>query len=174
MTASALIVRVPEAEGWVDAIRQRHDPAAVVGVPAHVTVLSPFLPTTRPSTATVTAVAAVCATLPPFPFRLAASGRWPTVAYLAPTPADPFIRMTRALATRFPECPPYGGAHAEIVPHLTYAYGEDLAAAIAAVDARLHAAGPVLARCAAIEWWVEQPMGLWTCLQVFPLGGVPN
>lgn len=171
MTASALIVRVPEAEELVDLIRQRHDPAAAMGVPAHVTVISPFLPTASPSVATVNAAAAVCATLPSFPFRLEVSGRWPTVAYLIPTPAKPFIRMTQAFATRFPECPPYGGAHAEIVPHLTYAYGAGIATAIAAVDARLQIVGPVLAQCTAIEWWVDQPLGLWKRLRVFPLGG---
>ncbi|MFI7238151.1 2'-5' RNA ligase family protein [Streptomyces cyaneofuscatus] len=40
---SGLIVRVPEADPLVRAWRDRLDPSARAGVPAHVTVLFPFL-----------------------------------------------------------------------------------------------------------------------------------
>ena len=43
-TQSAVIVAIPEAEAAVAALRLRLDPAAAWGVPAHVTVLYPFLP----------------------------------------------------------------------------------------------------------------------------------
>ncbi len=41
------------------------------------------------------------------------------VVYLAPDPAEPFVALTEALAAAFPDCPPYGGAFDEPVPHLT-------------------------------------------------------
>ena len=39
---SGLIIEVPEAETAVAAWRERLDPQAVLGVPAHITVLFPF------------------------------------------------------------------------------------------------------------------------------------
>lgn len=41
---SALIVRVPEAEPLVGTFRDRFDPVARLGVPAHITLLYPFEP----------------------------------------------------------------------------------------------------------------------------------
>ena len=41
---SALVVLVPEAEALVKPFRDRYDPSAAVGVPAHITLLYPFKP----------------------------------------------------------------------------------------------------------------------------------
>jgi 2'-5' RNA ligase superfamily len=43
------------------------------------------------------------------------------VLWLDPNPAEPFRRLTEAVGVEFPECPPYGGAFDEVVPHLTVA-----------------------------------------------------
>ncbi len=39
---SALMVLVPEAETLVKPFRDRYDPSAAAGVPAHITLLYPF------------------------------------------------------------------------------------------------------------------------------------
>ncbi|MEU9125154.1 2'-5' RNA ligase family protein [Streptomyces sp. NPDC048506] len=44
---TALIVRIPDAEPAARALRARFDPSARAGVPAHVTVLFPFLDESR-------------------------------------------------------------------------------------------------------------------------------
>jgi hypothetical protein len=41
---SALVVLVPEAEPLVKPFRDRYDPSAAAGVPAHITLLYPFKP----------------------------------------------------------------------------------------------------------------------------------
>ena len=41
---SALVILVPEAEPVVGRLRQRYDPSAAVGMPAHITLNYPFLP----------------------------------------------------------------------------------------------------------------------------------
>ena len=56
-----------------------------------------------------------------FTFSLAELRRFPTVLYLAPRPEAPFKELTSAVAEQLPETPPYGGAFADIVPHLTVA-----------------------------------------------------
>jgi len=44
------------------------------------------------------------------------------VVYAAPEPSAPLVELIVALATRFPETPPYEGAHDDVVPHATLAY----------------------------------------------------
>src|SRR5712675_2883024 len=58
MAESALIVRVPAAEPHVSGLRARFDPAAALGVPAHVTVLYPFVPPDRITAAVLARVRA--------------------------------------------------------------------------------------------------------------------
>ena len=120
---TTLIVPVPAAEPLVAGRRRRWDPSAMAGVPAHVTVLHPFKPIDGLTPAVLARLRQVCAMLPRFGFDLRRVGRFDgAVVYLAPEPAEPFRAMTRALAEHFPDCPPYGGVHADIVPHLTVAH----------------------------------------------------
>jgi hypothetical protein len=44
---------------------------------------------------------------------------FPDALYLAPTPSQPFVELTRAVFQQYPETPPYDGAFDEIIPHLT-------------------------------------------------------
>jgi 2'-5' RNA ligase len=116
---SAVIVVVPEVEPVVGWWRAAHDLAAAVGVPAHVTIVYPFLPEDRLDEA---AVRQVVAGHPPFTVVFARVGRFPGVVHLEPEPGGPFRDLTGALVRRWPEAPPYGGVFDEVVPHLTVAH----------------------------------------------------
>jgi 2'-5' RNA ligase len=123
---SALLVPVPEAEPCVRRHRFRYDSVALRGVPAHITVLYPFVPPRAITDATLASVREVLARFPPFSFRLARLERFPEGAlYLAPDPAKPFVQLTEAFGDQFPDYPPYGGIHAEVIPHLTVAQDHD-------------------------------------------------
>lgn len=117
---SAIIVpvQVPVAVGR---LRDRMDPSAAQGVPAHVTLLYPFMPPVDLTEVVRARVERIIAAEQSFPFRLTGVVRWPNVVYLAPDPAEPFRRLIKALAAEFPDYPPYGGMHEEIVPHVTVA-----------------------------------------------------
>jgi len=52
---TALIIAVPEVESLVSVFRVRHDSAFAEGVPAHITVLYPFLKSSRISKSVVRA-----------------------------------------------------------------------------------------------------------------------
>jgi len=119
---SAIIVPV-DLPVAVRRLRDRMDPSAAVGVPGHVTLLYPFMPAEALDAAVHAEVRRIVGAHEPFTFVLASVGRWPDVVYLAPEPAAPFSRLIEALATAFPDYPPYGGAHAlaDIVPHVTIA-----------------------------------------------------
>jgi 2'-5' RNA ligase len=119
-TQTALIVPVPEAEDAVGPFRMSLDRAASWGVPAHVTVLYPFLPPDRINDDVLAAVAEVVRAIPRFVVTFT-HVEWfaRTVVWLAPEPAHPFRALTASVCRLFPDTPPYGGAHTDIVPHLT-------------------------------------------------------
>jgi 2'-5' RNA ligase len=165
---SAIIVpvQVPVA---VNRLRDRMDPSAAQGVPAHVTLIYPFMPPDRLKDDVRRQIEQIVAAERSFAFTLKSVGRWPNVVYLAPDPAEPFRRLTQALAQAFPDYPPYAGAHADVVPHLTIA--QDVPADY--MDAAEHALPALLPiRDVAREAWLightpEQP---WHTLWRLPLG----
>lgn len=64
-------------------------------------------------------MAALAASVPAFDFTLAGIGRFPEVVYLAPTPAEHLVRLTKYLVEALPGCLPYGGGHDVATPHVT-------------------------------------------------------
>lgn len=117
---TALLVAVPEADPLVAAHRRRFDSGAIRGVPAHVTVLYPFMPVATIDDHVLGDLRRLFATMPRFVGRFA-TDRWlgERVATLAPEPERSFRDLTAAVAARWPDWPPYGGAHDDVVPHLT-------------------------------------------------------
>lgn len=122
---TALLAVVEEAEPLVGQWRRRFDAVAAAGVPAHVTVLVPFLDIDRLDAAAMNDLRALIGEHEPFTVRFDRCGRFPDVLYLAPTPARPFRALTEAVAARWPEAPPYGGRYTDIVPHLTVAHRQE-------------------------------------------------
>jgi 2'-5' RNA ligase len=116
---TALVVVVPEVESVVGRWRQEFDPSAAVGVPAHVTVLSPFLDEPRIDGEVLDALTEVFGAYEAFDQRFDECGRFPEVLYLAPTPDEHFRLLTKAVTDRWPQCLPYGGRFDDVVPHLT-------------------------------------------------------
>ena len=156
--ASAIVVRVPVPRA-LERSRRRWDWAAGVGVPAHVTVLFPFLPVGRLGAEVRGGLAAIAAAHEPFDVRFSRVGRFPGVVYLAPEPSGPFTRLTEAVVAGYPDFPPYGGAFDEVIPHLTIAESE-----VAPLDEVATAAGAILPlerRVWAIEVIVEGGDGRW-------------
>jgi 2'-5' RNA ligase len=117
---SAIIVPVRVPVG-VGRLRDRMDPSAAQGVPAHVTLIYPFMPAAQLNDDVRRAVSQIVAGERSFPLTFATVGRWPNVVYLEPEPAEPFRRLIQALAAAFPDYPPYAGAYENVVPHMTVA-----------------------------------------------------
>lgn len=123
---SAVIVplALPRA---LERLRRAWVPVAHLGVPAHVTLLYPFIPPSGISASDVASLGRLVASETPFDVRLTTVRTFPAVApypgttYLEPEPAEPFVRLTRAIWSAFPGYPPFEGAYDEIIPHLTLA-----------------------------------------------------
>ena len=120
------------------------------GIPPHVTLLFPCPPDAD-------GVGKVLADTVAFDVDFREVRRFPGVVYLAPEPAERFVLLTRALWERFPDWPPYGGAHPTITPHLTVAWQAELDEAEADVAPRLplraRAQEAVLLRRAETDRW---------------------
>ncbi|MER7622963.1 2'-5' RNA ligase family protein [Streptomyces sp. NPDC126503] len=165
---TGLVVRIPEAEAAVRGWRERLDPSARAGVPAHITVLFPFLDACRVEGLVPSALPDVLAGHQAFDLRFASCGRLPDVLYLVPEPDAPLRRLTEAIAERRPEAPPYGGRFAEIIPHLTVAQGQTNAV-LEMIEADLSGKLPFVSRVASVELMVHDGVK-WRERASFPLG----
>jgi 2'-5' RNA ligase len=116
---TALVLLVPPADPVVGRWRDRYDPHAALGVPAHVTVLVPWIPADSLTADDEAAVAELAAAQPAFTLTFAVFGEFPGTLFLEPTPAEPVIRLTEAVTARWPQHPPYEGRFDGVHPHLT-------------------------------------------------------
>jgi len=120
---TALLVPVPEAEPLVGAWRKRYAIDARKGVPAHVTVMFPFLPPEEIDPGVVGDLNELLGRFEPWDFRFVRAARFPELLYLALDPVEPFRDLIQVVMERFPGLRPYGGQFEleEVVPHLTVA-----------------------------------------------------
>lgn len=164
-----MLAVVKEAEPVVGRWRWRFDSSASAGVPAHVTVLVPFLDIDRIDAAVIDELRVMFGGHSPVTVRFEECGRFPDVLYLAPTPDQPFRALTEAVAARWPEAPPYGGQFAEVVPHLTVAHRQP-AHVLDETEAALTVRLPIIADVGSVSLYVSDGCG-WRSRAEFPLVG---
>jgi hypothetical protein len=106
-TQTAVIAPVPVADSLVGRHCQHLDAAATWGVPAHDTVLYPFVEPPRVNDDLVATLVRAARCVASFECRFERT-RWfgEHVLWLDPNPAEPFRRLTAAVGAAFPECPP--------------------------------------------------------------------
>lgn len=172
VASSGLAVMVPEAVPVVRPWRRLLDPGAELGVPAHVTVLFPFVPPSEIDDGVCVELQRLFAEVEPFDFALVRTGWFDdTVLYLAPEPDRCFHELTERVTDRWPEHPPYGGAYSEVVPHLTVGQGaplDELRRAERDVAAKL----PVRSRAESVHLLTGSgEPGSWSVACAFLLGG---
>jgi 2'-5' RNA ligase len=169
-TETAVVVAVPEAEGIVGRFRACLDQAAAWGVPPHVTVLYPFVAPDAVDERLLTRLAEVIGLTPAFDLTLARVCWFgDDTLWLGPETDGPFRTLTAAVWRSFPEYPPYGGAHADPVPHLTIGHDapiELLRAAAQAIEPRL----PIRARVTTVHLMQgSRDAGSWHTVAALPL-----
>jgi 2'-5' RNA ligase len=125
---TGLVVDVPEAEAVVAAQRLRLDPSAGLGMPAHVTLLFPFVSPEVLDGSVLDAVQGALAGFAAFDYRFERTAWFGAeVLWLAPADPAPFAALAERLWAAFPDYPPYGGAFEAVTPHLTVGQGDDVA-----------------------------------------------
>ena len=174
---SALLLTVPAAEAAVGPHRARLDPSARDGVPAHLTVLYPFLRPAEIGPDLLEALSRLFAGVTRFAFTLDRV-RWfgESVVWLGPSDESPFRALTELAAAAYPGCPPYGGVYEDVVPHLTLGQDDDLAELCAAAEA-VRPLLPIATEATEVTLMAgprpgapSEPAGRWQFVASFPLG----
>ena len=172
-TETAVLVLVPEAEAAVAEHRAHLDMAASWGVPAHLSVVYPFVPPADVDGAVLARLAAAVGTVPAFDCAFSRTDWFgDDVVWLAPEPDAPFRELVRAVVAAFPEHLPYGGLYEDPTPHLTV--GElrlGSAAELAAAERAVHEHLPIRAQIDRAVLLAGRPeRGAWHPVAEFPLG----
>jgi 2'-5' RNA ligase len=140
-------------------VRQRWDHAALTGAGPHVTILFPFVPCVELGLPARAQLAAIARAVPAFEVRFERVRRFPDLVWVQPEPSEPFAALTAAVVGRWPEFPPYGGAFATVVPHLTIIESE--AAALDEIEATARRVTPFARRAQRLELWCQDGAGRW-------------
>lgn len=170
MRRTAVIVAVPQAGPVVDPWRERtcvDKPS--LGIPAHITLLFPFVPAELVDDRVLADLRSLFAATPAFEFAMRRTARFPDTLYLAPEPAEPFVRLTEEIVRRFPDYPPYEGAFDTVVPHVTVAHGEPELLDEAHADVRRALPLRSVASEAILLEELEPDWGPWGPRERFPL-----
>lgn len=168
---SGLVVLVPEAEPTVGHLRGRLDPNAAVGVAAHVTVLFPFVPPAIIDDTLLERLRVLFEGVPSFSYGFDRTAWFDDlVLWLAPTDDRPFRRLTRLVHEAFPDYPPFDGAFADPIPHLTVGH-EAPVESLQAAEAELGDMAPIHGHASAVTLLVQpDPGGPLSVRETFPLG----
>ena len=166
---TALVAQIGAAESVVGRWRADLDPSARRGMPAHVTILYPWIPLEQLTPGDETDLAALIKAVPAFNVSLTDIQRFPQTLWLAPYPADPFVRLTMDVERRWPAFEPYSGRFQTIEPHLSIGDAVDpdaLGHVVAAVAPQL----PINARITEIALMAQDEDGQWYLRRAYPLG----
>jgi 2'-5' RNA ligase len=167
---SAVILPVPEAEPVIGAWRARFDRSAAWGVPAHVTLLFPFVTPAAIDTGVTETLAGALRGVESVAFELRELQRFQDgTLYLAPNPDAPLRDLAARVAAAFPAYPPYGGAIADPDPHVTVAEAA-FASQSAVAESAIVAGLPI--RCRIAEAWLmagPAEAGGWSVVERFAL-----
>ena len=178
-SGTALVVVADAADAILAPWRRRfHAWSVARRIPAHLTVLFPFVRADRVDAELEASLRALYAPFPPFAYALARVASFPGVAWLAPEPSAPFLDLMAATRAAFPDHPPYGDPTLEPVPHCTVGgdAGEDvddraLESMLAELREELGPALPIGCRAEAVTLLVEQADGTWRRGPAFQLRG---
>ncbi len=166
--SSAVIVRA-QLPAALERLRRTSVSDAAAGVPAHLTMLYPFVAPGRLGLDVRAAVATVASRHEPFDYRLADRAVWPDTVYVRVEPAAPFVALQADLARAFPAFPIYGtDSTFEFVPHVTIAERDGMSRASESHPA--WASLPRSGRAAAVEVITRSDNGSWRLIWRVPLG----
>jgi 2'-5' RNA ligase len=168
---SAIVIPFQEVDAVVDDWRRLLDPAQVRGIPAHVTVLFPFVHPAELSSDVLRALEGHFSEVSSFDVAFDSTGWFEDrVVYLEPKPERQFRTITKQLLQSFPSCVPYGGKFADPIPHLTIGDGAPLERLLAA-EVAVRELFPITTR-AKEAWLMTGGMGpnSWSLRQSFPFG----
>jgi 2'-5' RNA ligase len=125
LESALLIVPPRKVQAFAYPLRESYDTASFEHMPAHITLLYPFVPPGEIDQA-VQRLTPICAGFPPFELTLDRYGRFSDTLFLEPTNPEAILDLYKLLVAAFPNYPPYEGDHGqELRPHMTLARFDD-------------------------------------------------
>jgi 2'-5' RNA ligase len=129
LESALLIVPPRQVQAFAYPIREEHDAESFSRVPAHITLLYPFVSPDEVDEA-AEQLKKTCAGFPPFELTLDQYGRFEDALFLEPSDPQKIDELYQRLLEVFPDYPAYKGEHdRELRFHLTLARFEDAAKA---------------------------------------------
>jgi hypothetical protein len=125
-----LLLITPEVEPLVGSWRAEHDAAARDGIPAHVTVRTPFLPSEHWTDPRLAALGELL----PVEVTLARLENRPGALVIVVEPDHELRAITDAVGSAWPTLPPHKGNRPDLAYHVTVARTEDEAVRSEASD----------------------------------------
>ncbi len=159
--STALLFLVPEAQDLFDAVGG----ATPGGIPAHITVLYPFVPPIKATSQTRDALTQLAAETDCFSVTITSLAQWEITTYLDLEPEAPVRSLTYRIFDRWPNYPPYGDVDLYIQPHMALAQG----VIPSDVEATALPYLPVEAEITHLTMMVRRWSGRWKIDSQFPL-----
>ncbi len=172
---TALILPVPAADPIVGPWRARYDRTAHEGVPAHVTLLYPFLTPDAITRHQLERLTKVLGSIPPFPITMTRTEVLTDILTLALDPYSAMERLRDALLARWPMIVPYDGKYGPRPRmHVTVAWGAqarpDGAQDFTMIEADIGPMLPIRETIGSL-WLMERRAGVWSQRSTYRLGG---
>jgi aminoglycoside 6'-N-acetyltransferase I len=175
---TAVVLAVAEAEPVVGDLRRRHTPGGGRGIPAHVTLLYPFVDVDRLDEDCIDRLRRAVTRFGAFDFTLAETARFEDgVLYLTVEPVDRIRALITRICDAFPGRIPYDRfTPDEVIPHVTVATGQghphgptpDDVALFDRMEPQLVSSLPIACSASSIVVLADSPDG-WTTAHELPL-----
>lgn len=164
-----MVLVVPPAEPVLTAVKQRYPEAVREGVPAHVSLLYPFLPADEIYDGVLNALSEIVATTEPLTVFFGECYRKDEFVALRPDPISGVRALGDAVQRRWPHLVPYAGRFGEPEPHVTVALHTTAERAFVVADEIVPPHLPIEARLSDV-WLVVYTGDRWTVRRKFALG----
>lgn len=164
---TGLVVPVPAANALLAAVGAQYPGTVREGVPAHVSLLYPFVAAAELDEQVADALGELLAEQTPMPVQFAECYRHDGFVALRPDPIDGLHELVKKTRHRWPDVVPYEGVYGDVEPHLTVAMrcSEETALAI---EQEVTAQLPISAELR--EAWLVAFEGQWTLRGQFKFG----
>ncbi|MGH3366947.1 MAG: 2'-5' RNA ligase family protein [Nocardioidaceae bacterium] len=113
------MIPVPAADGLLASVGARYPGTVREGVPAHVSLLYPFVAAAQLNESVTSALGELFADQAPIPVQFADCYRRSGFVALRPDPIDGLTKLINQTRRRWPDVVPYEGLYGDVEPHVT-------------------------------------------------------
>jgi len=121
--STGLVIPAPSVDALLLSVALRYPGAVREGVPAHVSLLYPFIPVIDLDETVYTALRQLFAKQPSMSIKFSECRRRNDFVYLHPEPLSELVNLTNKVQRLWPNIVPYRGLYKGVEPHLTIAMG---------------------------------------------------